>query len=106
MKGTTNPFNNIGRNTLYLVGGLIVSVFLTKKLVSDNKQTQFDRMKADAITKENYYKNLANVKPGFPLPAEDSAESRKSEFEGPGLSYLSRKGGDRLGFLDRKSGRD
>ncbi|CEP60289.1 Coi1p LALA0_S01e07294g [Lachancea lanzarotensis] len=103
MVGTSNPFNNIGRNTLYLVGGLIVSVFATKKLVSDNKQTQFDRKKAEEITKENYYKNLANVKPGFPLPAEELAEARKSEFEGRGLSYLSRKGGDRLGFFDRRS---
>ncbi|SCU95039.1 LAME_0F10440g1_1 [Lachancea meyersii CBS 8951] len=106
MSSAVNPFKNIGRNTLYLVGGLIVSVFVTKKLVNSNKQIQFDRMQAEEITKENYYKNLANIKPGFPLPAEDSSDVRKSEFEGRGLSYLSRKGGDRLGFLDRRSGSD
>lgn len=51
-----------------------------------------------------YYDNLAQVRPGFPLPSQKQTEAieRKSEFEGPGMSVLSRKRGDRLGFLDRK----
>ncbi|SCU79903.1 LADA_0B03928g1_1 [Lachancea dasiensis] len=106
MSATTNPFRNVGRNVVYLVGGLIASIFVTKTLVGANKQTQFDRMKEKAASKEDYYKNSAHVKPGFPLPGENLATSRKSEFEGAGLSYLSRRGGDRLGFMDRRSGSD
>ncbi|CUS21840.1 LAQU0S04e01992g1_1 [Lachancea quebecensis] len=98
-----NPFQNIGRNLLYLIGGLAVSVYVTKKLTRANKVTQFDRMQEKAKNEEEYYKNLAHVRPGFPITADGSKEARKSEFEGSGLSYLSRKGGDRLGFLDRKN---
>lgn len=87
---------------MYLIGGLAVSIYVTKKLTNANKVTQFDRMQEKAKTKEDYYKNSANVRPGFPIPAESSQEARKSEFEGVGLSYLSRKRGDKLGFMDRK----
>ncbi|SCV06084.1 LANO_0H21748g1_1 [Lachancea nothofagi CBS 11611] len=101
---TANPFRNVGRNGIYLVGGLIVSIFVSKKLINSNKKTQFNRMQEQATSKEDYYKNSAHVKPGFPLPAGELQDTRKSEFEGSGLSYLSRKGGDKLGFMDRKSG--
>ncbi|EDO17303.1 hypothetical protein Kpol_1062p10 [Vanderwaltozyma polyspora DSM 70294] len=61
---------------------------------------------------QSYYDNYAQIKPGFPLPKEhteniDSEQSvspvRKSKYEGAGNSYMSRKRGDKLGFLDRKN---
>lgn len=51
-----------------------------------------------------YYDNVALVKPGFPLPQGQQSDEgkRKSEYEGSGMSVMSRKRGDKLGFMDRK----
>lgn len=54
-----------------------------------------------------YYDNLAHVKPGFPLPKSEQGDGetqRKSEFEGPGMSVLSRRSGDKLGVFNWKRG--
>ena len=63
------------------------------------------------MNERDYYDNLAQVKPGFPLPkhgdnsidnSEDHGLARKSKYEGSGLSAVTRKRGDKLGFLDRR----
>ncbi|AET39656.1 Coi1p Ecym_4631 [Eremothecium cymbalariae DBVPG len=107
-----NPFANIGQTVLYLSGAAILSVVVTKTVIRQRRDNNFRPHARDTdedAGKEegDYYSNLAKVKPGFPLEQGKSNErSRKSEFEGAGLSYKSRKGGDRLGFLDRRRGAD
>lgn len=51
-----------------------------------------------------YYDNVALVKPGFPLPRGQQSDEgeRKSEYEGSGMSVMSRKRGDKLGFMNRR----
>lgn len=73
-----------------------------------------DKMIAD------YYANIAQVKPGFPLPKPSSNNNnnnngrdlnnknehtfqRKSEYEAGGVSAVTRKRGDKLGFWNRRS---
>lgn len=63
----------------------------------------------------DYYANIAKVKPGFPLPQhalkdgstadkdDENVFHRKSKYEAGGVSAMSRKRGDKLGFLDRRN---
>ncbi|KAG0677868.1 hypothetical protein C6P41_003120 [Kluyveromyces marxianus] len=103
----SNPFQNIGRNFAYLCIGLTASVVIVKTVVRDSKVSKFDPQNlasAQTSAEDAHYANLAEIKPGFPLKKgdEESQIKRKSEFEGAGLSYVTRKRGDRLGFLDRR----
>lgn len=99
----------LSKNIIYVSIGAVASVLVVKGVVRSRREAQYTPSAMakhdEEKTKTNgYYDNLAQVKPGFPLPShkqEDVAE-RKSEFEGPGMSVLSRKRGDRLGFFDRK----
>ncbi|QPG75222.1 hypothetical protein FOA43_002572 [Brettanomyces nanus] len=49
--------------------------------------------------------SISTIRPGF--PKEDGIEryTRKSEYEGAGSSYMSRRHGDKFGFLDRWRGK-
>lgn len=104
----SNPFQNIGRNFAYLCIGLTASIVIVKTVVRDAKVSKFDPQNLSGDEKkdaDSYYANPALVKPGFPMKKEEETTEikRKSEFEGAGLSYNTRKRGDRLGFLDRRS---
>lgn len=94
------------KNAIYLSVFGILSVVLVKSIIRERRDAKFNPHARDAPANRSdvdYYENLAQVKPGFPLPSDASSQERKSEFEGAGLSYLSRKRGDKLGFLDRRS---
>ncbi|QLL30659.1 hypothetical protein HG536_0A04750 [Torulaspora globosa] len=106
---SANPFKNLGKNVIYVSIGAIASVLVAKRVVRSKKEAQYSpsasaNHEEHKAGTEGYYDNLAQVRPGFPLPSQKQTEAieRKSEFEGPGMSVLSRKRGDRLGFLDRK----
>ena len=78
-------------------------VLLTKTIIRNRKDKQFlpaARQLGDGTEVEDPYGNIAAIKPGFPMQQEQ--RPRKSEFEGAGLSYRTRKSGDRLGFFDRR----
>lgn len=102
----SNPFQNIGKNALYLCIALTASVVIAKTVIRGEKVSKFNPQtvgEEPATDKDKYYSNLAQVQPGFPLKKQKEEIHRKSEFEGAGLSYVTRKRGDKLGFLDRRS---
>lgn len=68
-----------------------VSLLLTIKLfVNDKKNKRYNKDRdSDAVED-----NVARIKPGF--PEGPSSVQRKSEYEGAGSSYMSRKSGDKL----------
>lgn len=85
---------------------------VVKGIIRSKKEARYTppalaRGKNDSEQSKEYYDNLADVKPGFPLPKDNPEDqsTRKSQFEGSGMSVLSRKRGDRLGFIDRRSGK-
>ncbi|CAI4038242.1 SMKI04G5845 [Saccharomyces mikatae IFO 1815] len=110
----SNPFQNIGKNLLYISAAGITSIFIVKTIVKSRRDAKFipkARGNSDEMNERDYYDNLAQVKPGFPLPkhgdnsidnSEDHGLARKSKYEGSGLSAVTRKRGDKLGFLDRR----
>ncbi|CCH58063.1 hypothetical protein TBLA_0A02640 [Henningerozyma blattae CBS 6284] len=116
-----NPFRKVGKTVLYVTLLGVGAVAISKTIIRSRRDSKF---KPYAISGENqlgnkdevkdYYNDIAHIKPGFPLPKDYSNDSkndesdrnvqftRKSEYEGGGLSVLSRKGGDKLGFWDRR----
>ncbi|KAH3900265.1 uncharacterized protein SCODWIG_01727 [Saccharomycodes ludwigii] len=135
MTGTNSQIaslKTVAKGVGYLTAVGILSVFISKAIINRRRDEQFkpavrskgkldnkkDTEDTDEDINEKYYANLANVKPGFPLPNQQSQQreqnesvnlplqnkkenQRKSEFEGAGLSYLTRKRGDKLGFFSR-----
>ncbi|CDO94220.1 unnamed protein product [Kluyveromyces dobzhanskii CBS 2104] len=104
----SNPFKNVGRNFAYLCIGLTASVVIVKTMVRGEKMSKFNPQGDSENVKKDgssYYLNPAGVKPGFPMKKEEDGTElkRKSEFEGAGLSYNTRKRGDKLGFFDRRN---
>lgn len=96
--------NLLRKNILYLTAAGAFSVILVKTIIRSQRDAKFIPLAKDQGAEGgDYYSNVANVKPGFPLPADAASSDRKSEFEGSGLSYRSRKSGDKLGFWDRRS---
>ncbi|GME97250.1 unnamed protein product [Ambrosiozyma monospora] len=64
-----------------------------EKLIGDSN----DSDEARAAYERKY--GIRGVQPGFPIKDENSpVYERKSEFEGAGNAYLSRKSGDKFGF--------
>ncbi|SJM84388.1 uncharacterized protein ZBIST_1623 [Zygosaccharomyces bailii] len=102
----SNPFQNIGRNAACLLAVAIASVVVVKSTVRNKKEARYSTSATANSSAENsggYYDNIAQVRPGFPLPQNQNSEhqERKSVYEGPGMSRASRKKGDKLGFFDR-----
>ncbi|CCK69574.1 Coi1p KNAG_0C04730 [Huiozyma naganishii CBS 8797] len=103
-----NPFKHVGKSILYVSVAGILSIYISKSIIRRRREAKFQpnaKMAADEHDRNNntYYDNLAQVKPGFPLPKEDgSVPERKSKYEAGGISAVSRKRGDKLGFWDRR----
>lgn len=99
---------------MYISAAGIASIYVVKTVVKSRRDAKFipkARGNNGEANEKNYYDNLAQVKPGFPLPkheddninsSEDHGLVRKSKYEGSGLSAVTRKRGDKLGFLDRR----
>lgn len=102
------------KNLLYISAAGIASIYVVKTIVKARRDAKFipkARGNNGEVNEKNYYDNLAQVKPGFPIPkdggdnidcSEDHQLVRKSKYEGSGLSAVTRKRGDKLGFLDRR----
>lgn len=101
------------RQALFLSAVAITSAYFVKQNVTIRRQTQYvkeassyDSLMQDRV-RERSGESISTVKPGFPL--EDGVEryQRKSEYEGAGLSYRSRRTGDKFTwahfFTDYKS---
>lgn len=112
----SNPFKNIGKNLLYISGVGVLSLVIVKSIVRARRDAKFKPhalVGDEASSAQDYYDNLAQVKPGFPLPKKldkdeefsivDAATTRKSKYEAGGVSAVTRRRGDRLGFLDRRN---
>ncbi|CCD22599.1 Coi1p NDAI_0A04430 [Naumovozyma dairenensis CBS 421] len=112
---SVNPFKNIGKNILIISGISIASIYTVKSIVRKRREAKFtpkalalSRKTAEENTLSDYYDNLAQVKPGFPIPKpkDDSSSTnilpRKSVYEASSPSVITRKRGDKLGFLDRR----
>lgn len=110
----------------YLLIGGGISIYIVKSIIKSRRDAKF---KPEAMIKDiqydkqldqerdqfvqDYYSNIAQVKPGFPLPKhalkdstdpnanESNSFQRKSKYEAGGVSAVSRKRGDKLGFWDR-----
>ncbi|AMD21263.1 HEL017Cp [Eremothecium sinecaudum] len=93
----------VGKYVAILSGLTIVSVLGTKTIIRQRRQGQFQPNYLESKSTNNDY-NLAKIKPGFPeneRKNETEEVKRKSEYEATGLSYMSRKRGDKLGLLDK-----
>lgn len=107
------------KNIFYISAIGLSSIFISKSIIKRKKLEKFNPTSKDNAEKylshkidqeTDYYANLATVRPGFPLPKSENTTNdstakyeRKSKYEGSGMSVLSRKSGDRLGFLDRRN---
>lgn len=96
----------VGIGSIYLAKVVIKrrrdAKFQPKAIYSNKPGTMGDLKNKDPSV--SYYENLAQVKPGFPIhkDGEDKVPARKSKYEASGLSAVTRKRGDKLGFLDRR----
>ncbi|ODQ78266.1 hypothetical protein BABINDRAFT_162920 [Babjeviella inositovora NRRL Y-12698] len=95
--------SDVGPKQLKLFGFIVVcfigSIAFTKSVVKDRRvanykpqQLRLDENGEEAQTEPAF--DSSKVKPGFPLPSDQY--DRKSAYEGSGISYMSRKRGDRL----------
>lgn len=83
-----------------------LSILLAVKLfVNNRKSRQFkpdhmkennggDSISENSVAVEDHYGDTSRIRPGFPLEA--STAQRKSEYEGAGNSYSSRRSGDKF----------
>ncbi|CCH43050.1 putative secreted protein [Wickerhamomyces ciferrii] len=101
------PFQAFLQNFWFISSLAIGSIYATKSWIEYNREKQFipehftndENNENDINSGKSVQDNIAKIKPGF---AESTGEyKRKSEFEGAGNSYSSRRGGDRFsGILD------
>ncbi|KAK5780125.1 hypothetical protein RI543_002667 [Arxiozyma heterogenica] len=116
----------------YVFLGGALSIYIVKSIIKSKRDAKFkpqamiddyevalNQSKDKMI--DDYYANIAQVKPGFPLPKSASnkgnsnggpnvenahAFQRKSKYEAGGVSAVTRKRGDKLGFWNRRSNND
>lgn len=89
-----------------LLGGLAIfaTVYARNKVTIRRKQQYaHDASSYDSLSRQRVRSGntISTIKPGF--PEEDGTEKyqRKSEYEGAGSSYMSRRHGDRFNLWDR-----
>lgn len=95
--------SDVGPKQLKLFGFIVVcfvgSIAFTKSVVKDRrvanykpKQLRLGETDEEVAMDPSF--DSSSVRPGFPLPSDQY--ERKSAYEGSGVSYMSRKRGDRL----------
>lgn len=116
----------------YVFFGGAISIYIVKSIIKSRRDAKFkpQAMVIDsgiALNQDrdrmidDYYGNIAQVKPGFPLPKTSSSKDnsnegsndenmhtfqRKSKYEAGGVSAITRKRGDKLGYWSRRSNND
>ncbi|ODQ62298.1 hypothetical protein WICANDRAFT_76477 [Wickerhamomyces anomalus NRRL Y-366-8] len=94
------PFKQFLNNFWFVSSLAIGAIYVTKTIIENKREKSFHPEHFDnGDNKVSVQDNIAKIKPGF---AESTGEyKRKSEYEGAGNSYSSRKGGDKFsGILD------
>lgn len=110
----------------YLLLGGGISIYIVKTIIKSRRDSRFKPeeliqqynnsldSERDQFEKD-YYSNIAQVRPGFPLPqnalkdsldpnaTEENTFQRRSKYEAGAVSHVSRKRGDKLGFWDRRN---
>ncbi|KAH3671288.1 hypothetical protein OGAPHI_000511 [Ogataea philodendri] len=88
------------KQTLFLATLAVGTAVFVKSKVTIRRKQQYIKETSSFDSKQK--KQIADVKPGFPEQSSDQElYKRKSEFEGAGSSYMSRKQGDKLAFWGR-----
>lgn len=102
-----------------MLGGTFISIYTIKYINNKRRDDKYKPLAMipnvsngtnSANEKWDYYDNLAQIKPGFPirdprkkLDGNDENEfKRKSKYEAGGVAAVTRKRGDRLGFWNRR----
>jgi hypothetical protein len=87
---------------LFLSAVAVVSAYFVKQNVTIRRRKQYikeassyDSLMQERV-KERSGESISTVKPGFPLDDGVERYQRKSEYEGAGLSYRSRRTGDKF----------
>lgn len=82
----------------------VVSAYAVKSNVTIRRRQQFakeassyDSLMQERV-KERSGESISTVKPGFPLDDGVERYQRKSEYEGAGSSYMSRRHGDKFNW--------
>jgi hypothetical protein len=80
----------------------MTSAYFVKQNVTIRRKTQYvkeassyDSLMQDRV-RERSGDSISTVKPGFPLDDGVERFQRKSEYEGAGMSYRSRRSGDKF----------
>ncbi|KAG7691584.1 hypothetical protein KL930_005214 [Ogataea haglerorum] len=100
MSSTLPSLKQFWKQTLFLSVLAIGTAAFVKSKVTIRRKKQY--IKETSSFDSTQKKQIADVKPGFPErnPNEEKYK-RKSEFEGAGNSYMSRKHGDKLAWWGR-----
>lgn len=90
------------KQALFLSAVAMTSAYFVKANVTIRRRKQYvkeassyDTLMQDRI-RERSGESISTVKPGFPLDDGVERYQRKSEYEGAGLSYRSRRTGDKF----------
>ena len=86
---------------LFLSAVAVIAAYSVKQNVTIRRKAQYvkEASSYDSLMQERVRERsgdtISTVKPGFPLQKEGESDyQRKSEYEGAGLSYRSRRTGD------------
>lgn len=80
----------------------MTSAYFVKQNVTIRRKNQYvkEASSYDSLMQERVRErsgeSISTVKPGFPLDDGVERYQRKSEYEGAGMSYRSRRGGDKF----------
>lgn len=105
MQQPTSSFPSIKsfwKQAVFLCAVAMTSAYFVKQNVTIRRKKQFvkeassyDSLMQERI-RERSGESISTVKPGFPLDDGVERFQRKSEYEGAGLSYRSRRTGDKF----------
>ncbi|ODV84910.1 hypothetical protein CANARDRAFT_8046 [[Candida] arabinofermentans NRRL YB-2248] len=100
MSSTLPSIKQFWKQAIFLSGLAIGTAIFVKSKVSIRRKTQYIQETSSYDSTQK--KQIADVKPGFPTQALDengeTIYKRKSEYEGAGSSYMSRKHGDKFNY--------
>ncbi|ODV95818.1 hypothetical protein PACTADRAFT_49265 [Pachysolen tannophilus NRRL Y-2460] len=91
------------RQAAFLTSIALFTAYFVKSKIHLRRQQQF---RPDELESSSYYsdgssnknqerQDISKIRPGFPT-SENSEYMRKSQYEGSGNSYISRRSGDKI----------
>ncbi|KAF6007066.1 hypothetical protein HII13_004743 [Brettanomyces bruxellensis] len=98
------PIRQFWKQIAFVSSVAIFAAYYAKNKVTIRRKQQFikDSSSYDSLMRKRVRSgnSIATIKPGFPKEMDDEEYKRKSEFEGSGNSYMSRKHGDKFNMFD------